>query len=110
MALVMGATMAIIMLLYMLGMYGNRRLNTAIFIGSILIFAIALWLVRSQKTVDDVSWMKAMIPHHSIAILTSERANITDPRVKKLAEGIVETQRKEIDEMRALIAELESKK
>jgi uncharacterized protein (DUF305 family) len=51
--------------------------------------------------------MKAMIPHHSIAILTSERASITDPRVRKLADGIIETQRKEIKEMEALIAELQ---
>jgi uncharacterized protein (DUF305 family) len=75
----------------------------------VLVFALALWLVRSQKTVDDVSWMKAMIPHHSIAILTSERANISDPRVRKLADAIIEAQRREIDEMTALIKELENK-
>jgi len=67
----------------------------------------ALWLVRSQATVDQVSWMKAMIPHHSIAILTSERAHIPDPRARKLADAIIETQRREIAEMKALIAELE---
>ena len=54
---------------------------------SVVVFAVALWLVRSQETVEDVSWMKAMIPHHSIAILTSERAHIIDPRVRKLADG-----------------------
>jgi len=63
--------------------------------------------VRSQQTVDDVSYMKAMIPHHSIAILTSERAQITDPRVRELADSIIETQREEIAEMKALIADLE---
>lgn len=71
-----------------------------------LVFALALWLVRSQATVEDVSWMKAMIPHHSIAILTSERAHISDPRVRKLADGIIEAQRKEIAEMKALINDL----
>lgn len=109
MALVMGATMAIVMLLFMLGMYQNRALNRVILIGSIVIFAVSLWFVRSQATVEDVSWMKAMIPHHSIAILTSERANITDPRVRKLADGIIKAQRREIDEMKALIQELEKK-
>lgn len=109
MALVMGATMAVIMLLFMLGMYADRAINTAILIGSVVIFAGALWLVRSQATVDDVSWMKAMIPHHSIAILTSERAHISDPRVRKLADGIIEAQRREIGEMKALIKDLESK-
>ena len=110
MALVMGATMAIIMLAFMLGMYTKRAANAAIFIGSVVIFAGALWLVRSQATVEDVSWMKAMIPHHSIAILTSERAHITDPRVRKLADGIIEAQRREIDEMKALIQDLETKR
>ncbi|HYH71232.1 MAG TPA: DUF305 domain-containing protein, partial [Methyloceanibacter sp.] len=79
MALVMGATMAVIMLAFMLGMYKNTALNIAIFVGSILVFAGALYLVRSQVTVDQVSYMKAMIPHHSIAIMTSERADIRDP-------------------------------
>lgn len=109
MAFVMGAVMAVIMLLFMLNMYKNSKVNMAIIIGSIVIFAGALWLVRSQATVEDVSWMKAMIPHHSIAILTSERANISDPRVRKLADGIIEAQRREIDEMKALIKDLENK-
>ena len=85
MALVMGATMAVIMLAYMRGMYKNQRANLGIIGGSLAVFAMALWLVRSQATVDDQSYMRAMIPHHSIAILTSERAHIGDPRVRKLA-------------------------
>jgi hypothetical protein len=109
MALVMGTTMAIVMLAFMLGMYENRRANIAIFAGSAAVFGIALWLVRSQSTVEDVSWMKAMIPHHSIAILTSERASISDPRVRALADQIIESQRSEIEEMRTLIAELEAR-
>ncbi len=109
MALVMGATMAVVMLAFMTGMYPNRQANTAIVVGSVAVFALALWLVRSQATVADVSYMKAMIPHHSIAILTSERAHISDPRVRKLADGIIEAQRKEIAEMKALIMDLESK-
>jgi uncharacterized protein (DUF305 family) len=107
MALVMGATMAVIMLAFMLNMYTNRRVNTGIFVGSVVVFAFALWLVRSQATVDDVAYMKAMIPHHSIAILTSERAHITDPRVRELADAIIKTQREEIAEMKALINDLE---
>lgn len=110
MAFVMGAAMAVIMLLYMLNMYKNWRVNAGILIGSIIIFAGALWLVRSQETVEDLSWMRAMIPHHSIAILTSERANISDPRVRKLADSIIEAQRREIDEMKLLINDLENKK
>ena len=109
MALVMGAMMAVIMLLFMRAMYQDKRLNGMILLASVLVFAVSLWLVRSQVTVEDVSWMRAMIPHHSIAILTSERANIKDPRVRKLADGIIEAQRHEISEMKALIQDLEAK-
>ena len=109
MALVMGASMAVIMLAFMLKMYSNRRINIGIFVGSAAVFSLALWLVRSQATIEDVSYMKAMIPHHSIAILTSERAHISDPRVRKLADQIIESQRKEILEMKALIKDLEDK-
>lgn len=107
MAIVMGATMAVVMLGFMLDMYTKKGVNMTILVGSIVVFAGALWLVRSQQTVDDVSYMKAMIPHHSIAILTSERAQISDPRVRELADTIIETQREEIAEMKALIADLE---
>ena len=106
MALYMGAAMAAVMLSFMLGMYTDRRRNIAIFAGAAVVFAVSLYLVRSQDTVGDVAWMKAMIPHHSIAILTSSRANISDPRVRKLADGIIEAQRLEIAEMEALIADL----
>ncbi|CAN7666816.1 DUF305 domain-containing protein [Agrobacterium genomosp. 3] len=106
-ALYMGASMAVIMLVFMLGMYSNRRANIAIFAVSAVVFAGSLYLLRSQVTVDDVDYMKAMIPHHSIAILTSDRAKIVDPRVRKLADGIIEAQKREIAEMKALIQELE---
>ncbi|WP_108721635.1 DUF305 domain-containing protein [Neptunicoccus sediminis] len=109
MTFIMGAVMAVVMLTFMLGMYQNKTVNAAIYVGSALVFAIALWLVRSQETVQDVSWMKAMIPHHSIAILTSERAEISDPRVRELANSIIEAQQKEIGEMKTLIADLESR-
>jgi uncharacterized protein (DUF305 family) len=110
MALIMGATMAIVMLAFMWKMYANKVANIAIFVGSVVVFSIALSLIRSQATVDDVSYMRAMIPHHSIAILTSERAKITDPRVRKLADGIIATQKKEIGEMKAYIDDLKDKK
>ena len=106
MAVVMGATMAVIMLTFMLAMYRNRRLNAAILAGSVIAFAASLWLVRSQETVDDVSYMRAMIPHHSIAIMTSERAHIRDPRVRELADQIIAAQVRKIGEMQQLIADL----
>lgn len=107
MALIMGATMAVVMLAFMWNMYPNKKANAVILLASAVVFGVSLWLVRSQATVDDVAYMKAMIPHHSIAILTSERAGIRDPRVRKLADGISATQKKEIAEMKALIQDLD---
>ena len=72
-----------------------------------ILFSSALHLVRTQRPiVGDTLWMKAMIPHHSSAILTSENANIKDPEVRKLADGIIEAQKREIAEMKALIQKL----
>ncbi|REG77620.1 DUF305 domain-containing protein [Algoriphagus antarcticus] len=100
------SAMAVIMYLFMKKMYKNRQKNIAIIVGSFLLFVSALFLVRVQDPIGDVLWMKAMIPHHSIAILTSERANIQDPEVKKLANDIIEAQRREISEMKAMIERL----
>lgn len=108
MALVMGAAMAVVMLGFMLGMYKNKRLNLIILSGAAVVFVGALWLVRSQQTVGDIAYMKAMIPHHSIAIMTSERAHIKDPEVRKLADGIIDAQVREIAEMERAIARLQT--
>ena len=107
MALLMGAAMAVVMLTFMLGMHPNRNANIAIYVGSVVLFAASTWLVRSQATIEDVAYMRAMIPHHSIAILTSERARIDDPRVRDLADRIIAAQRAEIDEMQEYIEDLE---
>lgn len=108
MALYMGGVMAVVMLAFMQHMYKNKKANIAIYAISAALIIIPFWLARSQETIDDVDYMQAMIPHHSIAILTSERANITDPRVKELSKEIIEAQRREIDEMKKLIEELEA--
>ena len=106
MALYMGAGMAVIMLVFMGNMYKKAKLNLMIYGLSVLMFAVGIWGVRSQATVDQVDWMQAMIPHHSIAILTSSRADIEDPRVQKLADDIIKAQKREIAEMQALIEAL----
>ncbi|MEO6409783.1 MAG: DUF305 domain-containing protein [Burkholderiaceae bacterium] len=110
MALLMGAVMALVMLAFMGHMLENRAANAGIVVASVAVFALSLWLVRSQRTVEDVSYMKAMIPHHSIAIMTSRRAGIVDPRVRKLADGIIEAQVREIGQMKSLIADLQGKR
>ncbi len=106
MTTIMGGSMMAIMLSFMLGMYKNKKANMAIFLGAALMLLLSVWLVRSQITVDGVDYMEGMIPHHSIAILTSERAGIEDVRVRDLAERIIAAQRKEIKEMEWLIEDI----
>ncbi len=106
MSILMGSIMAVVMLLFMLGKYPSKKVNASIIVVSMVLFSGALYLVRSQTTIEDVSWMKAMIPHHSVAILTSSRADFSDPRVQKLANEIIAAQEREIKEMQALIADL----
>lgn len=108
MMFVMGAMMMVVMLLFMWGMYKDRTKNFIILGVAAVVFALALWLVRSQTTIDDEEYMSAMIPHHSIAIMTSERAHIRDPRVRKLAHDIILAQRREIAQMKYLIADIET--
>lgn len=107
MAIYMGGVMAVVMLAFMQHMYKDKKKNIAIYAVSALLIIGPFWLARSQAPIDDVDYMQAMIPHHSIAILTSERANITDPRVEQLSQEIIEAQRKEIAEMKRLIEDLE---
>ncbi len=102
--------MAVIMFLFMRKMYTDKVKNTAILVGSILLIIASTFLVRQQIPIDDIKWMKAMIPHHSIAILTSNKADLKDPDVKKLAEEIIKAQKREIAEMKKMIERLEEEK
>ena len=108
MALLMGAAMALVMLAFMRSMmYQDRTLNLVVVALALVIGGTALYLSRSQALVDDRAYMNGMIPHHSIAILTSERADIDDVRVRELADGISKAQRKEIKEMDWLVEDIE---
>ncbi|MDC6355131.1 MULTISPECIES: DUF305 domain-containing protein [unclassified Robiginitalea] len=100
--------MAIIMFLFMRHMYKNKQKNIAVILVSVLLMVVSTYLVRQQIPIGDVKWMRAMIPHHSIAILTSNRADLKDPEVKKLAEEIIKAQEREIAEMKRMIARLEN--
>jgi hypothetical protein len=108
MAVLMGGAMALVMLAFMRSMmYRNGRLNLVIVGVALALMAGGYTLSRSQALVDDTAYMKGMIPHHSIAILTSERAGIEDVRVRELADGIIAAQRKEIKEMDWLVADID---
>ena len=108
MALLMGGAMALVMLAFMRSMmYKDRTLNLIVVAAAVVLGGTALYLSRSQVLVDDQAYMKGMIPHHSIAILTSERADIDDVRVRELADAIIKAQRREIKEMDWLIDDIE---
>ena len=107
MTILMIAPMAVSMMLFMWGMYKNKKANYAILAFAVIVFFGIFTMMRNQTAIGDVQYMKAMIPHHSSAILTSENANIQDPEVKKLAEEIIDAQKKEIAEMKTLIEKLE---
>jgi hypothetical protein len=107
MALMMGMAMIVIMLGFMWGMYKTFATKVVVMIAAIAGFFLFLFLARGQATVDDEAWMKAMIPHHSIAVLTSRRAEISDPRVRELADAIIKAQVKEIAEMKLLLEDIE---
>ena len=108
MAGLMAAPMVIIELLVMRGMYSNTSMNL-IFGGAALV-ALALFFlgIRAQTAVGDVQFVKSMIPHHSGAILMCERADIADAELKKLCDEIVQGQQQEIDQMKRILARLDS--
>ncbi len=107
MALTMGGTMGLVMLAWMLNMYKNMKGNIAIVVASLVLLGGGIVLDRTQATVDDSNWMSAMIPHHSLAITRSERADIDDVRVCQLAVEIIVAQEREIAEMEWLLEDIE---
>ncbi|WP_241502286.1 DUF305 domain-containing protein [Hymenobacter glacialis] len=106
MSLIMLVPMVLIMMGFMWKMYPNKQLNTLIMGGSLVLFVVATIMVRSQTFIGDTLWMKAMIPHHSIAIMVSKRADIKDPEVRKLADDIIKAQEREIKQMQQMLARL----
>lgn len=110
MTVLMIAPMAIVMLLFMWKMYENKKLNYGILVVSVVVFGLFFTMERSQTAIGDIQYMKAMIPHHSSAILTSSKADLKDPEVKKLAEEIIKAQEKEIAMMKSILKRLEEEK
>ena len=103
MTILMISPMAIIMLVFMPKMYPNNKLNVAIYISSAVIFVITFTFLRNQTFISDKEYLRAMIPHHSSAILTSSRADLKDPQVRQLADSIIKSQRKEIYLMKSFL-------
>nr|WP_276897991.1 DUF305 domain-containing protein [Pedobacter kyonggii] len=110
MTLLMIAPMAVLMLSLMPVMYQNKRLNRIIYFSSFAVFVLSLWMLRSQTAVTDAQYMRAMIPHHSSAIMTSRHADIQDPELKELSLSIIASQEKEIRQMQAILERLHEEK
>jgi uncharacterized protein (DUF305 family) len=108
MTILMIAPMAISMLIFMWRMYKNKVLNYVILSTSVIVFAATLTMLRQQTLISDIQWMKAMIPHHSSAIMVSQKAHLKDPEAIKLAEDIIKAQKKEIAQMKDMIQRLEN--
>ncbi len=106
-ALIMGGVMSALMLAFMWKMYQPQAAKIAVLAGGLLFAVILLALNRSQTLIDDSAFMKSMIPHHSIAINNSRKAEISDPRVRKLADKIIESQVREIAEMKLLLQDID---
>ncbi|MEP0711810.1 DUF305 domain-containing protein [Algoriphagus sp.] len=107
MTILMIAPMAISMMLFMWEMYENKKANYIILASAVIIFIGTLTMLRNQTMIADVQWMKAMIPHHSSAIMVSQKAHLQDPEAQKLAQDIIEAQKKEIAQMEAMIKRLQ---
>lgn len=103
MAILMVAPMAIVMIAMMGKMYPNKKTNAGIVVGAIILFIVTLMALRTQTPISDVQYMKAMIPHHSSAIMTSKNANIKDAEVRKLADSIIASQEREIRQMETIL-------
>lgn len=106
-SLVMGCVMTVVMLSFMWSMYKGRTIKIAVLVVAALLGVVLLFVNRGQVVIEDVTFMKSMIPHHSIAINDARKASISDPRVRKLADSIIRAQVLEIEAMKQLIADIE---
>lgn len=107
-AVVMGCVMAAIMLAFMWNMYKGQGTKIAVLVGAVVLGLATLVINRNQTLIGDVDFMKSMIPHHSIAINNARKADLRDPRVRKLADNIIRAQVEEIEEMKMLIADIKT--
>lgn len=105
-SLVMACVMTVVMLGIMWPMYRGQALKIGIVAAAALLGAALLWANRQQELISDESFMRSMIPHHSIAINNARKASLSDPRVRSLADQIIRSQVTEIAEMKFLLADI----
>jgi hypothetical protein len=108
MAVLMVASMVIVMVLVMWRMFEHRRTNIAIVATAAVVFVASFGMLRAETFVGNRQFLRSMIPHHSIAIHTCENANISDPEIKDLCSAIIDSQRREIAQMRKILDRLDN--
>ena len=104
MTLMMVAPMTIIMLVSMRSMFPSQRLNGLIIAGATAVFLLSFLGMRTQAGIGNSEFLRAMIPHHSGAIMMCEQASITDPEILALCQEITKSQKAEIAQMEAILA------
>jgi uncharacterized protein (DUF305 family) len=102
MTLMMVSPMAIVMVWSMRSMFPSRRVNLSIVAAAVAVFIASFAAMRTQAAVGDGEFLRAMIPHHSGAILMCEKAKLNDPEIVALCRDIVQSQAKEIEQMKAI--------
>lgn len=106
MTLMMVAPMVGLMVMAMRHMFPSRSVNSVVIAGAVVVFFGAFALIRTQTTIGDRAFLRSMIPHHSGAILMCRQASLTDPEIKRLCDEIIRSQRREIDQMKSILARL----
>jgi hypothetical protein len=106
-SLVMGSVMTGVMLGFMWSMYEGQGMKLVVLASAVVLGVALIYVNRSQSLIDDARFMKAMIPHHSIAINNARKADIRDPRVRELADEIIASQVREIRTMKLLLDDIE---
>ncbi|EQB04102.1 MULTISPECIES: DUF305 domain-containing protein [Sphingobium] len=104
MTMMMVAPMVVLMILAMRHMFPSKAANIALIGVSLIAFFGSFALIRTQTTIGDTAFLRSMIPHHSGAILMCREARLSDPEVVRLCTSIEQSQRQEIDEMKAILA------
>lgn len=108
-SLAMGCVMTAVMLGFMWSMYEGQGKKIILLSFAVIGAFALLYANRSQSLVGDTTFMRSMIPHHSIAINNARKARLSDPRVRALADKIITSQVREIAEMQALIQDIDGR-
>jgi uncharacterized protein (DUF305 family) len=90
---------------WMLFFMGLFTLQVGKTIFGLIVVIIFFALIRTQAFVNEIQYLKGMIPHHSMAILMSKRLEKKPNSIQHLLDQIIETQKKEIIIMKSYLGD-----